>query len=157
MMQVAKRTPTTTALPFIHPILPSSGLSLAIMRGESSANRLVKLERSATVHGPRSHPLTKTLRLPVFAAVMKSGRLPSLCFSAVVWSCSPLRGLTTLSANRNSSAGCFTENSKVWRDVWLLPTHTHAQIDTLFSSAFWFASRKVSMKLLLKGFLIYFC
>lgn len=35
-------TPPSLSHPFIHPILPSSGLSLVIMHSESSANRLVK-------------------------------------------------------------------------------------------------------------------
>lgn len=75
--------------PFIQPVLPSSGLSLAIMRGDSSANRLVKLWSSATVHYPWSDLLTKRLRLPVFVAVMKSGRLEA-CFSLQLLGAAPL-------------------------------------------------------------------
>ena len=102
-------------LPFIHPSLQSSGLSLVIMSGESSANRLVKLQRCAAVCRPRSALLlTKTLRLPVCEAVMKSGRAEaSLC------------GLTALSANRNSSAEASL------RDVWLLHTQTHFSLCVL--------------------------
>lgn len=40
--------PTPLLCLFIRPFLPSSGLSLVIIRGDSSANRLVKLQGAAT-------------------------------------------------------------------------------------------------------------
>lgn len=63
---------------FIHPVPQSSQLSLGIMRSDSSANRLAKLQ---TVHGPPEPPhRTKSLRSRVFVLVMKSRRRETLLF-----------------------------------------------------------------------------